>query len=363
MRFVSFVFVRVIFGSTFDQWMINTERAEDVHREGPNLYDNRENVMLPSGSMLILNFLLWHTSTSTIWDVSQHPNLLVKYQIYFPDESVIIHPLSREYYYMKRIQNLHISPKVIHLSGPTNLDNFENVPHKFAFRLSNTEREECRGQPVRFMLIKKIDGPSLSELWRHSISMKTIVQIGQQMITVLQKLHTVGGIQHGDVHSGNWVIDRNAGRLFLIDFGMAQLIRQTHIPDPLEPFKNHVLFSPWEQAGYSPEPRDDVYRAVFILAEFVVGHTRLVEWFAGKSGPAAIEAKLTVDLFNVGQPAPTIIGTVATNVLGLVFPTQPPPVAPQWTRIMRIVQEMQPNTPPPYEEILTELVSIYQSIV
>ena len=80
-------------------------------------------------------------------------------------------------------------------------------------------------------------GPSLEELFNNcgrKFSLKTVLQLADQLIARIQTLHNRGYI-HRDLKPENILmgLDENASTLFLIDYGLAKLWKQKngeHIP-------------------------------------------------------------------------------------------------------------------------------------
>lgn len=89
------------------------------------------------------------------------------------------------------------------------------------------------------VLVMDLMGPSLEDLLvfcRRRFSLKTVLMLGDQMITRLQHLHDRGFI-HGDIKPDNFVIGlgRQANHVHLIDLGLARRYRdpETHAHLPL----------------------------------------------------------------------------------------------------------------------------------
>eukprot|EP01122_Echinamoeba_exundans_P008272 TRINITY_DN2718_c0_g1_i4.p1 TRINITY_DN2718_c0_g1~~TRINITY_DN2718_c0_g1_i4.p1 ORF type:complete len:471 (-),score=59.92 TRINITY_DN2718_c0_g1_i4:241-1653(-) len=86
------------------------------------------------------------------------------------------------------------------------------------------------------IMVMQLLGPSLSDLMARykRLSVCTVLKLGAQMITLLERVHNCG-LLHRDIKPGNFLIGRNddLGKLHLIDFGLAGQYRDAngrHIP-------------------------------------------------------------------------------------------------------------------------------------
>ena len=107
--------------------------------------------------------------------------------------------------------------------------------------------------------------------------------IGLKTISMLDGLHGLG-ILHGDIHGGNILFkhpksspalyDASIDDLMLVDLGMATLLSvgfNTATSAPLESHLNPMNLSPWHLAGERLGRRDDVYRAIEMMAVMLSG--------------------------------------------------------------------------------------------
>ena len=139
--------------------MITKEILEDKTRAGPDLYGDMSeaSVSMCDGSKLRLGESFARTRLSLLWNVVDFPNLLVKYQIHpLGNRDGQLHPISREYYMMKRIESLKISPRVYILSGPTLFQKNKSL----CSEKCSPNWDIYVNRPVRFMLMDKLNGVS-----------------------------------------------------------------------------------------------------------------------------------------------------------------------------------------------------------
>lgn len=278
---------------------------------GPDLYSLSERLS-DSNSVLQLETRVASTQSSTVWTVVGAP-LLIKYQVHSEGEEFF--ELAREFAIMRRIAHLRITPKVYYLSGssPVSL----NANEKVANFVPNSR--------AAFILMEKLEGKTLFEL--SDLSESEIARIGIQMVNIIRILHDLENIVHGDIHARNWIINPATNEIKLIDFGRARfaLPATMGLPRP-----NHMLYSPWEQIGFPRGKRDDVFRIVFILAQFVVGKDELANDLTNKPLAESVRLKLRANLFRSSL----------------------------WETVMTLAQTIPTNARPPYEAIIEELNAI-----
>lgn len=242
--------------------------------------------LLTSIGELELESLVASTSSSTIFSASgfEEP-VIVKFHTdcFSLDDEVdrLIHPLAREYWFMKAIEPLGIAPRALTLSKPVAMpEAAATCSARIAFNLKSDRWALChaRGAQIRYLTTTH-GGTSLSEISKtfplRKLPLVRAMDIGIELIRILQKLHAVG-VVHGDIHGGN-VCERE-GKLSLIDFGKALFVSQHgYSKDNMYgSFTfNHAYLSPWEMLGFRPSFRDDVYRALLLVSFLVNGEPLL----------------------------------------------------------------------------------------
>ena len=334
------------------------ELLDDTERVGPDLSREASMIeLLPSGQVLWLDHCIITTGSSSLWAVHGNSDLLVKYQIYMLTDRDMeyFHPLSREYYMMSRIQHMGFTPKVHYLSGPSLLlprfVSSEKVSH--VNMADQNWQSYAVGRDVRFMVMERIHGAPLCQMQTFSFTENQVALIGFKMLKILQQLHDHAGIVHGDIHAGNLIYESARNGLKLIDFGLANFIMPANVQGP--PRAQHYLYAPWEQEGFRPERRDDVYRAVIILVEFFVGYNFLEQWFNQQSFEESLRAKKFANLFaprvktNSNNPHVTHLTNLHLAHLD------------KWSNILKLAQSVNLNERPPYEAILAQLLTICRS--
>ena len=122
-------------------------------------------------------------------------------------------------------------------------------------------------------------GESLSDLFYRCgrrFSLKTVLMLGQQLVTRLEEVHEAG-IVHRDVKPGNFVMGQGAesGTVFVIDFGLSNYWRSNsgHIPFNMEsPFRGtHRYASVNSHRKFEQSRRDDLEAIAYVLIYFING--------------------------------------------------------------------------------------------
>lgn len=123
-----------------------------------------------------------------------------------------------------------------------------------------------------YLVIEKL-GKSLETLLNDffNFSLKTVIMIGSQLLTILEKIHEKGVI-HRDIKPGNILISETE-QLYLIDYGMAKKFRKKELHFPMnqtkKSFKGTLMFASRNaHYGHSCSRRDDLeslgYTLVFL---------------------------------------------------------------------------------------------------
>lgn len=248
---------------------------------------------------------LARTDSSYICKVKEKPDWLIKIERkhYHGNNS-----LQKEAAILAEIQHLNLSPKVY----------WEGV---------------SGGKPL--LVFEYMHGPTLYDYFSSSYKKKThfwkneLILFGIKQIQMLRILHEQAGYIHGDTHASNWIV-LSSGELKLIDFGRTVKVtsltgRNYYYAPPL-----HWMLSPWEINWELLDKRDDIYRAIIGVINILNSGTtsKFFDDIAADK-PGSLRAKLTDR--------------------DLVDPNIPP------GPLTRLIQSMQPNTAPPYLEIIALL--------
>jgi hypothetical protein len=208
------------------------------------------------------------------------------------------------------------------------------------------------------------------------VPFKTAMALGASLMSTLETLHRIAGIIHGDIHLGNVMVELNTSGEFnlkLIDFGRAF----PNLPMPSEPKYPlasfyHYMFSVWEIEGYYAAARDDVVRALQLVAHLMNPPEYFdMEERLQRLGPnMLLKFKKTANIFMV-YPHKLTSGQTTNSVTasdGSFDPVSKLKVAPETSakirenlaKILQIAQKMNNvNSIPPYEEIRLLFEELY----
>ena len=229
------------------------------------------------------------------------------------NNSPYIHPAIVESVFSNRASKLGLGPKMYSLSPPTTLcDTQEGNCH---FRMTPTYYQDCATNPnssLRFILMDFVDGTNLYLYKRQFVNATVPIYkaliIGERLMAMVEKLHVEAKIVHGDIHGSNIMVkesdDGKSVSLNFVDFGRATVNgRKSEIPINNPFWAIHFLFSPWEILGYTTAARDDVARAVQVIARLMFP-LKYEEDEASGEDEDVLRRKLGKDFFNYAKYDP-----------------------------------------------------------
>ena len=226
---------------------------------------------------------------SVIFTIKDMDDYLIKYQANCDEirDSIdlnepILHPLLTDYWYSREAQSHGLSPEVIFISPPALV--CESQFGKCDFTMDEEDYTKCldRWGVVRFMIMRKAHGIDLQRLRQRYpdgvVPFAQVMSFGVAIMTMLKKLHLTARIVHGDLHAANilYVNQKQAAGvggsyLQFIDFGRSfRLTRERSNEQRYESDRfGHFLFTHWQAAGFEWGARDDVMKAIQIMAQMM----------------------------------------------------------------------------------------------
>ena len=289
------------------------------------------------------------TKTSVIFEAERTPDLLVKYQVdCFDIDTEGIHPLLKDYWFLRRLGEKKLTPRAYFLSAPASMPIRETF--KTTFLMTPRERYSCAkaGGRVRYMLSEKV-GKDIHSLMANyaggKVPVEKVFRLGVKMMDLIRKLHDEGGVVHGDIHTGNicFKSEHNHEELRLIDFGRANLV--VSAADGVEPIVmeafgwNDPLLSPWNMEGFREARRDDVFKVLIAIAFLMNGH-EYAATLRLQTMEEAYEYKTRGDIFTIPGRDPVV---------------NSPRVALILAEILQIVRMTQLDQRPDYEAVISRL--------
>ena len=252
----------------------NAFGAPRLDQIGELVMENSSATMLPIGELLVT------TATAAIFAVRDDATRVVKY-FHNCFDLELVHPLLRGYVFLKSLEGLHVTPRVHYLSPPVRFPPW--ITSKPSCRINSAARAECAAHPgvqIRFMVMDRVwtslDNRVLSRYWvgRRSLVNESI-QMVASLIEAIERIHDQG-VVHGDIHWGNVVLVKRGEQqsIALIDFGNAMFVDEmVALPEMARAPRslNHCLLSHWNIEGFRFSYRDDVYKALLLLAFLING--------------------------------------------------------------------------------------------
>ena len=250
--------------------------ADESDRPAPNLIEEFEEV--PGLGRLTLDYSIGTERYSRVFAVKEDPNIVIKYQTNCDLLRQSVHPLIVDYVFsniaadafsefeeLSRpvMKPLYLSPAALFPVTST---------RKTSFAMTVSEWEKCKNHhaTVRFVVLPR----AMQCLNKLRMSEKTnqlhsLLNAGALLVRTIGHLHNVAGIIHGDIHAGN-ICFLKTGQVVLIDFGKAGFVEEEEHAASRPDLKYvHPAQSPWQMAGFRSARRDDIFKALFTLADSV----------------------------------------------------------------------------------------------
>ncbi len=212
---------------------------------------------------------------------------VIKYHRFCPSELEPIDSMVVEWFFLNDLENTAfatpITHKAVYMSAPVLESRIWPREGKLAKRTSIMCDNWSSVPKIRFMISERT-GISVSDFLEKkggTVDVLTATRMAVQMIRLLEKLHKTKHYIHGDVHGGNFAVSsKNPHQLILIDFGRARLVDEDMFPDAENTFmfdtgdavQCHMFWSQWQSRGRVGSFRDDVYRALTLIAQSIHGN-------------------------------------------------------------------------------------------
>jgi len=168
-----------------------------------------------------------------------------------------------------QLKNEYEIYKYIHKDGKANQN---GIPLIFGFE--SNEIGDIMIMQELGLSIKKV-----FEMSKHKFSLKSVVKLAIQMISLLEYVHSLGLI-HRDLSPDNFVFGANEewNKLYLIDFGLSHSYLKDNVSGEHIPFKEGVGFcgtprfaGKWSLAGLEQCRREDLESLSYILIYLLKG--------------------------------------------------------------------------------------------
>ena len=244
---------------------------------------------------------------------------VVKYQSDCDNE--VIHPILKESWALKAVMGSGLVPVLLAVSPAVSLPLW--YTSKTGFEMTPAERKNCRqkGGVVRYIVTERLRGTHLGHLIASSgphkrLSVHDAVELGIKLIEGLRVFHDQFQVVHGDIHAMNVMVDDDWNIKF-IDFGRSKFGHEVK-DDPIRAYGQyvHCYFGLHESMGYEESFRDDLFRAIQMIAYMMNGRVWMDRCMSLNSDPDRLmDFKENAFIFDVPGTA-DVIG-IATK--GVVF--------------------------------------------
>ena len=223
------------------------------------------------------------------------------------------HPLLVEYLFLTSLKATGLVPRPIYYSAPTTVPcDSHPLPDRIMSSFLQRKLAECTeaGTEVRFLVQERagftlnryFDFIALTRPWLFVA--RRAVGLTIKVVQMLEYLHGTG-VVHGDIHRRNILFKHTYNHLndtgidtdknlVLIDFEYAVVRPIPPVPRGTPPVwmnLNPSLLSFWQLQGARLGPRDDVYRAIELLAD-VLGEGQLSRLYGEQSRRARTIASM-----------------------------------------------------------------------
>ena len=229
---------------------------------------------------------------------SRYP-LVIKYQGDCDTGADATHPLLIDYWFARAASEHGLSPTPLFISPPRRMIRYcevlshcvgpaaskifledHGILNKLQFNVFNDDasvqarRCMANGQ-VRYMVMERV-GECLDSRLTNPLSPPEAVRVGIRVIRMLEELHQTARVIHGDIHPGN-ICSILGGDpltdLVFIDFGYASAVSDEGKCDgEKECLPAHPALTPWQLGNYGFNRRDDVFKAVYMIAGLMFGN-------------------------------------------------------------------------------------------
>lgn len=237
---------------------------------------------------------------SRIFGVKEHPDLVIKYQTDCVAAKAEVPDLVKDFHFGKIGHDAGVSPIMYFLSPPALLP--VNTTEKTDFRFTGLSREYCVsvGASVRYLVMERVI-KCLSGRNRQGIPVAAAASLGIVLLRIVETLHS-HGVVHGDIHTGNICVTASH-ELRVIDYGKASFVTDEADTQTIGNLTYpHPALTHWQLQGYQWARRDDVYKAIFAVAEVMHGGDfwALIRDETDNIGDRLLQFKRDSFFFNIG---------------------------------------------------------------
>lgn len=211
----------------------------------------------------------------------------------------VVHPALTNAWDGARAGRTGYAPSVYYVSSPRRM--IQSDFDFFGFDMTDEQIQQCLldSLSIRYLVMEWVDGITSADSGLN-IRIAEFLKIGERLFEALKSIHQLG-IFHGNLKEEHVIID-DSFNVWLIDFGR-------------KPFDDFTFQSPWEMKAESTRSRDDVFRAIRILASVLNRYSVYVDYekriLDSQGLPALVEWKLGSNFFfldGITDPIVRVLG-------------------------------------------------------
>lgn len=255
-------------GTSFSTFLRNQIELDRLNKHSvPRLSETYE--IVPGIGKVTLGRVLGRGTASVIFEVQEYAEIAIKYQANC-HKTDPVHPLLRQMFYGSKAFEVGVAPEHLFVSPAQSLP--VHITDKTNFKGGKKYIRECQkvDGSVRYLIIERVTSCLATHSGKARGSARRATKLGSWLISMLYELHVEAQLIHGQVHSGHVCLVPVAGsmgsRPVLIDFERSfHVSRERDQTTGYQSF--HPSLSPWQMMGYSTTRRDDVFNALFVVAD------------------------------------------------------------------------------------------------
>lgn len=217
-----------------------------------------------------------------IFPIQERPDWLIKYHCDCEELRSglpTFHPLLKESFYGSKAAETSIAVKTLFVSPASFLCAEKEGICNFSMEGDLYKNCTKHGSTLRYAIMERSPGVTLYQYKKVShnkvVSVKDAMTLAIGMMDLLETLHTTVGVTHGDIHIQNVLLEPShkfpdSHRIKLIDFENAtrNIVKPTSLKHERGAY-SQFMCTQWQIDGTYPAARDDVMKAVQMIAELM----------------------------------------------------------------------------------------------
>jgi serine/threonine protein kinase len=214
----------------------------------------------------------------------------------------------------------HVAIKVESISNNLKLLKNESVVYQYLAGLQGIPNVKWFGKDtVNYYMVLNLLGQSLQTLLnsRKIFSLKLVLQIGLQIISILKSIHEKG-LVHRDIKPDNFLLGSNKKQIYIIDFGFCKSLENVTNAKKTNGLIGSLTYASLNAHNYIELTyRDDLESLGYMLIYFYQGY---LEW--QKTEDVALIIQMKQDLI-VNEKIPCVLRDFLRSIRHLTFKETP----------------------------------------